>query len=103
MRSEDQSPFFRSTSARQNRRQSLLVIAGLATNDVPLLVLRLLSIVCLATLPAIQTGAAEVVGWGATASRPPPDGLSHVVGVAAGDYHALALTGEGNILAWGYI
>jgi hypothetical protein len=62
---------------------------------------------------AIKSGAPELVAWGAYDSYIDPyhnhivldayvpAGLSNVVAVATGELHSLALTADGNVVAWG--
>ncbi len=44
-----------------------------------------------------------VVGWGSDVygQADVPAGLSNVVAIAAGDFHSLALKGDGTVMAWG--
>ncbi|MGJ5819553.1 InlB B-repeat-containing protein [Paludibaculum fermentans] len=57
-----------------------------------------------ATAPSPISGAGNrVVGWGDNTfgQSVPPQGLSNLVGVAAGSRHSAALKGDGTIAAWG--
>jgi alpha-tubulin suppressor-like RCC1 family protein len=50
-----------------------------------------------------QIGESQVVAWGSNSSGQTnlPPGLTNVVAIAAGASHALALTREGTLVAWG--
>ncbi|HYF37779.1 MAG TPA: FG-GAP-like repeat-containing protein, partial [Prosthecobacter sp.] len=43
----------------------------------------------------------KVVAWGFGSAREVPAGLENVQAIAAGEAHALALTKDGNVVAWG--
>jgi alpha-tubulin suppressor-like RCC1 family protein len=47
-------------------------------------------------------GHAEVWGGGTLGETNVPAGLTNVVGISAGVYHALALRNDGTVAAWGY-
>src|SRR5438132_1467854 len=54
------------------------------------------------TAPA-ASAAGTVVAWGANADKQldVPPGLSHVVAIAAGAFHSLALKTDGTVITWG--
>jgi alpha-tubulin suppressor-like RCC1 family protein len=43
----------------------------------------------------------RVVAWGSDGNRMPPEGLSNVVAIAAGEHHSLALKRDGAVVGWG--
>jgi hypothetical protein len=60
--------------------------------------------VAVAGMPLAAHAAPEVVAWvwqNESGQANVPSGMSNVVAIAAGDYHSLALTAEGGMVAWG--
>ena len=49
----------------------------------------------------LVTGWGITTGWKNYGQSEIPDGLSDVIDIAAGDYHSLALLGDGTVRAWG--
>ena len=56
----------------------------------------------ISTKAALTVDSIAVWGYGQFVQTNVPAGLSNVVSVAAGDYHLLALRGDGTVVAWGY-
>ena len=63
----------------------------------------LIGIVIVAGTPRAVSAEPEVVAWGdnGQGQTDVPGGLSHVVAIAGGWSHSLALTTEGRLVAWG--
>jgi hypothetical protein len=66
----------------------------------PALVLSLIFL-ALSAGPTLRTQAACLVAWGAGAAANCPAATSNAVALATGAGHALALLGEGTVVAWG--
>lgn len=91
--------------ARRSRvleRQSSRVVSATLLIAVVSLLFSPLTVASAQTLSGTTRFPGRVVGWGdPLAGATPPAGLNNVIAISAGEYHSLALTADGTVVAWG--